>query len=494
MCKFVRGEVIMDDKLKGKSILEVIKLVNEEVLNDEEMEVLFDKIEGLSPLVKKRFNAQGNHVVDSNGLVNNEKVVRLGWSNENTYLFLYYLKMERNVEIHETDEEYIEFVEHGSRSYSDDFVKQYLLEIGRYQLLSVEEEQYYSRKYLEGDIEAKNALINSNLRLVVSIAKKYVGRGLSFLDLVQEGNQGLIKAVQKFDPDKGYKFSTYATWWIRQAVTRSIADQSRTIRIPVHMTETLNKMVKIDREFERINGREMTTPELAKALGVSEDRIFELKKYNANVISLDTPVNPDEDETLLGDFVADENAVDLTELAIFEGLKEDVVKMLDELSERERDVIRLRFGLEDGIPKTLEEVGKEFSVTRERIRQIEAKALRKLRRIAFRKGVSSYLKEVPDAGAIHVSEMNRNEENRRKKVKAIINFVNSDGEMLDEVESKIAAIFFGADDKPNNRLPIICRELGVTHSQILSAIKKYDLIKDNYETMLKSTNSKKRVR
>ena len=261
---------------------------------------------------------------------------------------------------------------------SDDPVKMYLKEIGNYPLLTVDEEIELAKLVEQGDEKAKKRLIESNLRLVVSIAKRYVGRGLSFLDLIQEGNLGLIKAVDKFDYRKGYKFSTYATWWIRQAITRAIADQSRTIRIPVHMSEVINKTYRISRNLTQELGREPTEQELADAMDMPVEKVREILKISADPISLDTPIG-EEDDSHLGDFIKDETIVGPEEAATYALLQEQIRDLLDTLTEREKRVLILRFGLEDGRMRTLEEVGREFNVTRERIRQIESKALRKLR-------------------------------------------------------------------------------------------------------------------
>lgn len=261
---------------------------------------------------------------------------------------------------------------------TEDPVRMYLKEIGTVPLLSAEEEQALAKKKSEGDQHAKDRLIEANLRLVVSIAKRYTGRGMSFLDLVQEGNLGLIKGVEKFDYTKGYKLSTYATWWIRQSVTRALADQARTIRVPVHMVETINKMSKMQRKLTLELGYEPSVPELAKALDMTEEKVMEIMQIAREPASLETPIG-EEDDSNLGDFVADNNIVTPEENVESVMLREHIDSLLKDLKERERQVIILRFGLEDGHPRTLEEVGKEFNVTRERIRQIEAKALRKLR-------------------------------------------------------------------------------------------------------------------
>ena len=261
---------------------------------------------------------------------------------------------------------------------TEDPVRMYLKEIGNVPLLTSEQEVELARRVEEGDPEAKKALTEANLRLVVSIAKKYVGRGMPFLDLIQEGNMGLMKAVDKFDYTKGYKFSTYATWWIRQAITRGIADTGRTIRVPVHMVETINKTLRMTRQLLQELGREPTPEEVAEKLGVPASRVREVLKISRDPVSLDTPIG-EEDDSHLGDFIEDDTALSPADSATFSMLKEELSNALESLTERERQVVKLRFGLEDGRARTLEEVGKEFNVTRERIRQIEAKALRKLR-------------------------------------------------------------------------------------------------------------------
>ena len=260
----------------------------------------------------------------------------------------------------------------------NDPVRMYLKEIGRINLLTSDEEFEYAKRAAEGDEEAKRMLAESNLRLVVSIAKRYVGRGMLFLDLIQEGNIGLMKAVDKFDATKGYKFSTYATWWIRQAITRAIADQARTIRVPVHMVETINKLARVQRQLTQELNREPTDEEIAKKLGISIDKVREVYKISQDPVSLETPIG-EEDDSHLGDFIKDERTMGPEEYATVEMLKEELNGVLSTLTEREEKVLRLRFGLDDGQCRTLEEVGQIFGVTRERIRQIEAKALRKLR-------------------------------------------------------------------------------------------------------------------
>ena len=273
----------------------------------------------------------------------------------------------------------------------DDTVRMYLREIGKYHLLSPEEEIDCARKVRAGSIKDKHRLTNSNLRLVVSIAKKYTGRGMLFLDLIQEGNLGLIRAVEKFDHRKGYKFSTYATWWVRQAITRSIADQARTIRIPVHMVETINRLRKVTRTLLQQLGRRPTEEEIAKRCRMSVDKVREIIKISQVPLSLEMPVG-DEDSSRLGDFVKDTGVQSPDEVVLHGLLREDLEEVMSSLSDRERTVLKLRFGLDDGQPRTLEEVGKVFNVTRERIRQIEAKALRKLRHPTRSKKLKEYLK------------------------------------------------------------------------------------------------------
>ncbi|PWV95425.1 RNA polymerase primary sigma factor [Paenibacillus cellulosilyticus] len=272
----------------------------------------------------------------------------------------------------------------------NDPVRMYLKEIGRVPLLSADDEVELAKRIEKGDEEAKRRLAEANLRLVVSIAKRYVGRGMLFLDLIQEGNMGLIKAVEKFDHTKGYKFSTYATWWIRQAITRAIADQARTIRIPVHMVETINKLIRVSRQLLQELGREPTPEEIAAEMELSTDKVREIMKIAQEPVSLETPIG-EEDDSHLGDFIEDQEALAPADAAAYELLKEQLEDVLDTLTEREENVLRLRFGLDDGRTRTLEEVGKVFGVTRERIRQIEAKALRKLRHPSRSKRLKDFL-------------------------------------------------------------------------------------------------------
>ncbi len=272
----------------------------------------------------------------------------------------------------------------------DDPVRMYLREIGKIHLLTYDEELDLAKRILEGEEEAKQKLAESNLRLVVSIAKKYVGRGMMFLDLIQEGNMGLIKAVEKFDYTKGYKFSTYATWWIRQAITRAIADQARTIRIPVHMVETINKLIRTSRHLLQQNGREPSVEELSKEMEMPVDKVVEIQKIAQDPVSLETPIG-EEDDSHLGDFIQDDDSPAPQDSAAYTLLREQLEEVMNTLTPREAKVLKLRFGLEDGKARTLEEVGREFMVTRERIRQIEAKALRKLRHPSRSKKLRDYM-------------------------------------------------------------------------------------------------------
>lgn len=319
---------------------------------------------------------------------------------------LYNALNENNIEIRSEDESdsdtnlleddpefNIEHIVNESKDMSvNDNVRMYLKEIGKISLLSLDEEQELSKRIVSGDEEAKKILAESNLRLVVSIAKRYVGRGLLFLDLIQEGNIGLMKAVDKFDYDKGFKFSTYATWWIRQAITRALADQARTIRVPVHMVETINKLARVERQMALDLNREPTDSELAKKMNLPLDKIVEIRRISQDPVSLETPIG-EEDDSHLGDFLADERTMGPEEYTDYTMLKEELKEVLETLTKREEEVLELRFGLYDGTCHTLEEVGKKFGVTRERIRQIEAKALRKLRHPSRAKKLRDFLIE-----------------------------------------------------------------------------------------------------
>ena len=300
-------------------------------------------------------------------------------------------ELEELNEIEEVTEEEIVEVEADIETYStDDPVRMYLKEIGKVPLLSAGEEVELAIKMSEGDEDAKRRMAEANLRLVVSIAKRYVGRGMLFLDLIQEGNLGLIKAVEKFDYTKGYKFSTYATWWIRQAITRAIADQARTIRIPVHMVETINKVIRVSRQLLQELGHDPSAEEIAEEMGIPVDKVRDILKIAQEPVSLETPIGEEEDSHL-GDFIPDEDASEPSEAASFSLLKEQLMEVLETLTPREKKVLELRFGIVDGRTRTLEEVGKEFNVTRERIRQIEAKALRKLRHPSRSKKLRDFL-------------------------------------------------------------------------------------------------------
>ena len=305
--------------------------------------------------------------------------------------FVYKSLSEAGIQVVDEDERDRELFEQALSDIGlDDPVKMYLKDIGRVPLLSADEEIEFARKMQEGDSVAKKRLSEANLRLVVSIAKRYVGRGMLFLDLIQEGNLGLMKAVEKFDYQKGYKFSTYATWWIRQSITRAIADQARTIRIPVHMVETINKLTRVQRILLQELGREPTPDEIAEKMGVTPDRVVEIQKIAQDPVSLETPIGEEEDSHL-GDFIEDEKTTTPSDSVAFTMLKEQLLGVLDTLTPREEKVLRLRYGIDDGKPRTLEEVGKEFNVTRERIRQIEAKALRKLRHPSRSKKLKDFL-------------------------------------------------------------------------------------------------------
>ncbi|MBQ4053206.1 MAG: RNA polymerase sigma factor RpoD [Clostridia bacterium] len=312
-------------------------------------------------------------------------------TNANQIDFVYKTLGEAGIQIVDEDQRDKELFEQALSDIGlDDPVKMYLKDIGRVPLLTADEEVDLARRMQEDDASAKKRLSEANLRLVVSIAKRYVGRGMLFLDLIQEGNLGLMKAVEKFDYQKGFKFSTYATWWIRQSITRAIADQARTIRIPVHMVETINKLTRVQRLLLQELGREPTPAEIAEKMGVSEDRVVEIQKIAQDPVSLETPIGEEEDSHL-GDFIEDEKTTTPSDSVAFTMLKEQLLGVLDTLTPREEKVLRLRYGIDDGKPRTLEEVGREFNVTRERIRQIEAKALRKLRHPSRSKKLKDFL-------------------------------------------------------------------------------------------------------
>ena len=374
----MEGTDVFEEKLAG--LLEEAKKKNN-VLEYQEVMNYFGQEPPVSNQLDRLFEFLDQNKVD---------VIRMGTEDElDPDLFI-----EEEMELDEEEE--ID-VEHLDLSVPEgvsleDPVRMYLKEIGKIPLLGMEDEVELAKKMELGDPEARKRLAESNLRLVVSIAKRYVGRGMQFLDLIQEGNLGLIKAVEKFDYTKGYKFSTYATWWIRQAITRAIADQARTIRIPVHMVETINRLVRTSRQLLQELGREPTTEEIAARLDLPVERVSEIMKMSQEPVSLETPIGEEEDSHL-GDFIQDDNVLVPQDAAAFTLLHEQLMEVLLTLTEREQKVLRLRFGLDDGRPRTLEEVGKQFNVTRERIRQIEAKALRKLRHPSRSKKLKDYLDE-----------------------------------------------------------------------------------------------------
>jgi RNA polymerase primary sigma factor len=348
-------------KLNAKAILNIVEELS---LDSDQIDKLYDTLEALS--IEIAVDVEYIEEIDEDGPADDEEVEEIPVD-----------------ELAEAD--------NIADSVSiDDPVRMYLKEIGKVDLLTPEREVELAKRMEAGDEEAKRELTEANLRLVVSIAKRYVGRGMLFLDLIQEGNLGLIKAVEKFDYTKGFKFSTYATWWIRQAITRAIADQARTIRIPVHMVETINKQIRISRMLLQKLGREPTPEEIADWMGVSEQRVREIQKIAQDPVSLETPIG-EEDDSHLADFIEDDHASAPSDVAAFTMLKEQLIGVLDTLTPREEKVLRLRYGIDDGRPRTLEEVGKEFNVTRERIRQIEAKALRKLRHPSRSKKLRDFL-------------------------------------------------------------------------------------------------------
>ena len=356
------NELVEKGKLSSKDLM-VLEDMN---LSSEEMEKFYDRLESLNIDV---LSDDALPPVDEDALP----------------------ELEELQEIEEVTEEEMNETEAMADTFStDDPVRMYLKEIGKVPLLTPEEEQELAKRVAEGDAEAKHRMEEANLRLVVSIAKRYVGRGMLFLDLIQEGNLGLIKAVEKFDYTKGYKFSTYATWWIRQAITRAIADQARTIRIPVHMVETINKVIRVSRQLLQELGHDPSAEEIAAEMNMPVDKVRDILKIAQEPVSLETPIGEEEDSHL-GDFIPDEDASEPSEAASFSLLKEQLMEVLDTLTPREKKVLELRFGIVDGRTRTLEEVGKEFNVTRERIRQIEAKALRKLRHPSRSKKLRDFL-------------------------------------------------------------------------------------------------------
>ena len=374
-------EIVEIGRMKGHLSMEEIMDALEDVeLSPDQMEHLYESLEALNVDIVKKSDIDGEEDIDDAA----DESEDLSDADDDS-------EFVPDASIEELEEEArSQDVTIPENINVEDHVRMYLKEIGKVPLLTADEEIEIAKRMEAGDETAKQQLAEANLRLVVSIAKRYVGRGMLFLDLIQEGNLGLIKAVEKFDYKKGYKFSTYATWWIRQAITRAIADQARTIRIPVHMVETINKLIRVSRQLLQEYGREPTPEEIAKEMNISENKVREIIKIAQEPVSLETPIGEEEDSHL-GDFIPDEDAPAPAEAASFALMKEQLMEVLDTLTPREEKVLRLRFGLDDGRQRTLEEVGKEFNVTRERIRQIEAKALRKLRHPSRSKKLRDYL-------------------------------------------------------------------------------------------------------
>ncbi len=387
-------------KEKTEKLREKIKKVNEkEHKNDEETEetkkLKQEKVNNILKKAKEKGKITYGDLASELDDVNPDQIDKVFDAFEELGVDLLQDDMDEEPDIEDLKEvEDLKLDEITDTSYEginvDDPVRMYLREIGRIPLLTFDEELYLAKRILKGDEEAKQKLAESNLRLVVSIAKKYVGRGMLFLDLIQEGNMGLIKAVEKFDYTKGFKFSTYATWWIRQAITRAIADQARTIRIPVHMVETINKLIRTSRHLLQQMGREPTPEEIAKEMEIPVEKVVEIQKIAQDPVSLETPIG-EEDDSHLGDFIQDDDSPAPQDSAAYTMLREQLEEVMNTLTPREAKVLKLRFGLEDGKSRTLEEVGREFQVTRERIRQIEAKALRKLRHPSRSKKLRDYM-------------------------------------------------------------------------------------------------------
>jgi len=365
--------------------------MNEEKMENEVNEKVLQREEKIKNEAKKIASGYKDKVMTMSEF---EKLSdKLALQPDETSLVFEILK-QQGVEIQEEESEDIKEISFDSiDATTDDSVKMYLKDIGQVPLLKSDEEKDLARRMSKGDVSAKNRLSEANLRLVVSIAKRYVGRGMQFLDLIQEGNLGLMKAVEKFAYTKGFKFSTYATWWIKQSITRAIADQARTIRIPVHMVETINKTGRVSRQLLQTLGREPTTAEIAEKMGITEEKVIEIQKIAQDPVSLEKPIGEEEDSHL-GDFIEDNTSASPAEKAETRMLKEHLLEVLSSLTPRENEVIRKRYGLDDSRPKTLEEVGREFNVTRERIRQIEAKALRKLRHPNRTKKLKDYIGKV----------------------------------------------------------------------------------------------------
>ena len=384
----IASSIVETAKITGNEITyaEINAIVADMNLDKDAIEDIYDYVEGKNiSIIETREPTQGELEED----VDDDDILELELEMDDDDLLSDEEDEKKSGVIIKSSGE-IEVTDAAKNIPTDDPVRMYFKEIGKVPLLTAEEERELAIRIEQGDEEAKKKLCESNLRLVVSIARRYLNRGLSFLDLIQEGNLGLIKAVEKFDYTKGYKFSTYATWWIRQAITRSIADQARTIRIPVHMVETINKLIRISRQLLQEYGREPTSEEIAREMGISVEKVREIKKISQDPVSLETPLGEEEDSHL-GDFIPDEDIPSPVDAAAYSMLQKQLREVLDTLSEREKKVLILRFGLDDGRPRTLEEVGREFKVTRERIRQIEAKALRKLRHPSRSKKLRDYL-------------------------------------------------------------------------------------------------------
>ena len=384
-------------KKESEEIVEEVKTKNkkEEVKNTKIPEDANKKVQDIVAKAKEKGQITYGELASQLGEINPEQIDKVFDAFEEIGVDVLKDDLEEEPDIEDLEEvEDIKLEDINTMNFDgisiDDPVRMYLREIGKIPLLTFEEELELAKQVIEGSEEAKQKLAESNLRLVVSIAKKYVGRGMLFLDLIQEGNMGLIKAVEKFDYQKGYKFSTYATWWIRQAITRAIADQARTIRIPVHMVETINKLIRTSRHLLQQLGREPSPEEIAKEMEISVEKVMEIQKIAQDPVSLETPIG-EEDDSHLGDFIQDEDSPAPQDSAAYTLLKEQLEEVMNTLTPREAKVLKLRFGLEDGRARTLEEVGREFMVTRERIRQIEAKALRKLRHPSRSKKLKDYM-------------------------------------------------------------------------------------------------------
>lgn len=472
----------MDIKqLDGKGIIETIEIVNNEVLSDEETEYLFEKLLNMKSVLKRQFDITAKKVVDSDNTIINNEIISLGWSSDKIYLFLYYLKMFLGADTSKADSNILEQdILESDVVVDNNLIYLYLKEIGRTPLLTASEEKELARRVGEGDQEAKNKFCEANLRLVVKVAKHFSGRGLSFLDLIQEGSIGLMRAIDRFDPDKGYKFSTYAVWWIRQAIGRAIADQARTIRIPVHMVEKVNKIIRVSCEFEREHGRVPSVKELSELVDISEENVELLLMNKNNPDSLDRFVD-DSEEATVADFVVDKNEILIEDRVVIDSLRNDIWKIVDELEPREAEVIKYRFGLYgNGLrPETLEKVGRKYGVTRERIRQIEKKCIRKLRNSGHKVNLGVYLN--PDYEVNNDVFSDKRECDRRNYVSNILSYIDNNGNRLDGDESKVAAVYYGAYAKPERRLPIICKKFDVDNNYISMVIKKYQYLKSEYD-------------